>query len=357
MDDLRWILLMIGGVIVAAIFFSGRFEREDWLREREERKIREKAAKSKTGKIKKKPRAQPEMHGEPGRVVTGSHGSANINQDEITGQKSRGPKASEASAKEMKPQATVAEKRVAEKKEPTFVEAQITKKPEKNQSVASGFVPSPNVPADKAATIEALSKAQENGSDAFAMPSIEDEIVEVEIPIGLVDAEAELKSKQENPVDIDSVQGELPLGVEPLVLVVTVVAEEGQQFSGPEIQEALEAEGLEYGDMKIFHYHVDNHKDAVFSVANIMEPGFFEIEKIDTLETMGLSVFCQLPGPLPGNEALDIMLDKGRGIAVRLQGRMCDDKRNMVTAQVTAHYKDRIATFDHELALARKKGQ
>ena len=35
MEDLRWILLLVGGLVVAAVYFSSRFEREDWVRERE----------------------------------------------------------------------------------------------------------------------------------------------------------------------------------------------------------------------------------------------------------------------------------------------------------------------------------
>ena len=36
MDDLRWILLLVGAVVLVAIYFSGRFESEDWARERKQ---------------------------------------------------------------------------------------------------------------------------------------------------------------------------------------------------------------------------------------------------------------------------------------------------------------------------------
>jgi FtsZ-interacting cell division protein ZipA len=49
------------------------------------------------------------------------------------------------------------------------------------------------------------------------------------------------------------------------------------------------------------------------------------------------------------------MLDKARGIAVRLHGQLCDDKRNRFTTQAKTHYQDRISTFVRELAVARKK--
>ena len=36
MDDLRWILAIIGAVVVVATYLSGRFEREEWRRDREQ---------------------------------------------------------------------------------------------------------------------------------------------------------------------------------------------------------------------------------------------------------------------------------------------------------------------------------
>ncbi len=351
MDDLRWILLTVGSVIIAAIYFSSRFESEDWLREREERKIREAAAKGKA-ETKKSPRIQPKINTQSKRsdatrepaFIPESHDSENTNQIEISIEKaeedSQRLKASEASSKTVRPDSPVVEKKVVERKEPEFV-------------------PSPNIPVDDLIADEALpitGRPDDIANDISMTSSIEDEIVTIEMPMDLVEAELKVKQEQYDPMINEPIQGPFPLGIDPLVLIVTVVAEEGQNFTGLEIQEALSQEGLEFGDMKIFHYHVDGHKEAVFSVANVIEPGFIDIKKIAELETPGLSVFCQLPGPLSGNEALDIMLDKGRGIAVRLHGRMCDDKRNMFTAQAATHYKDRIASFNHELALAHKKG-
>ena len=37
MDDLRWVLMVVGALVIAAVYFSSRFEREDWTREREQR--------------------------------------------------------------------------------------------------------------------------------------------------------------------------------------------------------------------------------------------------------------------------------------------------------------------------------
>lgn len=48
-------------------------------------------------------------------------------------------------------------------------------------------------------------------------------------------------------------------------------------------------------------------------------------------------------------------LKKTRGIADKLNGQLCDDKRNQLIEQAIGHYRDRITAFDHEMVLARKK--
>jgi cell division protein ZipA len=215
-------------------------------------------------------------------------------------------------------------------------------------------------PVEKA-TIEESSVEEPSIEEPIAA-GIEDEITNVDIPTDLAVAEAEIHVG-EITEDEAPAQEKMPLDIEPLVLSVIVHAEEDEFFQGPEIREALEAEGLTHGAMSIFHFHdpdkeeISENDDAVFSVANVLEPGFFDLGKLEELQSPGLMLFCQLPGPLPGEAALDLMLDKGRGLAVRLGGHMCDDKRNPFTTQAKNYYRDRISTFARELELARKKAE
>ncbi len=187
---------------------------------------------------------------------------------------------------------------------------------------------------------------------------IEDEIVVVEIPTDLSDLGHERRSQSRSkskPETKKPFQQELVLDVEPLVLVLTVLAKNENPFNGSAIKEVLEAEDVKHGDMEIFHFHIGNEKYAVFSVASVVEPGAFDLETIDKYETPGLSLFCQLPGPEKSTDAFNILLDKARNIAEKLDGQLCDDKRNLLTEQAIGHYHDRITAFDHEMVLASKK--
>jgi len=311
MDDLRWILLLAGAVVLVAVYFSGRFEREDRARERKQ---------SRTGKHDK------------------------------TGTKAGRKKTS------VRPPVVTARGKI--KKEPGI------------GMVEPGPVVEPvlsTMPDDETVTLEPATKADQeipvdNKSETINVEhlDIEDEITGIEIPADLAVAEAEIQIADIEP-DEEPEWSAIPPGIEPLVLSVSVFADEEESFGGTEIKEAMEAEGLKYGTMRIFHFHdpdkkdISENDDAVFSVASVLEPGFFDLEKLDVLQTPGLMLFCQLPGPVSGEDALEMMLDKGRGLAVRLQGHMCDDKRNRFTAQAKNHYQDRIAAFRRELVLARRK--
>lgn len=111
------------------------------------------------------------------------------------------------------------------------------------------------------------------------------------------------------------------------VIVLTVMAREGKRFSGPLLFKVLQEVGLTHGEMGIFHYHLPAKKEPLFSVANILEPGSFELSEIATLETPGLALFMRLPTVVAGELALKTMLQKSRQIAAQLSGSLCDEQR------------------------------
>jgi cell division protein ZipA len=313
MDDLRWILLIVGIVVVAAVYFSSRFEQEDWARERDARK---------------KPRKTPSLKPAKAQSIEPQSTESQVIETQMPAAQSTAPKPTSESAQTIVQQEAVTE--------PPDSAAETT-------AGADTEIAAPE-PVEEHEDID-----WEVAEPERHAPVIEDEIVEVEIPQDLVDLDKTAETSEE------PAQEELPLDMAPLVLVLTVMAKDEPSFEGAAVHEALEAEGLKHGDMKIFHYHLEDKPHAIFSMANVVEPGYFELDELDQLHIPGLTLFCQLPGSLPGGEAFEMMLDKARGIAVRLHGQLCDDKRNVLTAQAITHYHDRIEHFNHELMLARKK--
>lgn len=343
MDDLRWTLLLAGAIAVAAIYFSGRFESEDWTRERKQ--LSKKKAGDKGKKFRRK-KLRPENTKAPASadVVIKKEPLIDLANVESTVQPSIQPSvqpifSDEPSVTELQVESAVTRSESSTKDTPDIDVTEIV----------------PEAIVDEELFVENKAETAEVGHGG-----IEDEIIRIEIPAELEVAEAEIQVSATES-DQAPVKTEASLDVEPLVLSVIVLADDDETFAGLEIKEALEAEGLVHGEMQIFHFCVQNkndvseNADAVFSVANMLEPGFFDLEKLNDVQTSGLILFCQLPGPLSGEVALDMMLDKGRGLAVRLHGQMCDDKRNRFTTQAKNHYLDQVSTLNRELVLAHSK--
>lgn len=131
--------------------------------------------------------------------------------------------------------------------------------------------------------------------------------------------------------------------VEPLVIVMTVMAKPGQLFNGLDILDAALANGFVHGEMNIFHFYPEkNSRRAVCSLANAIEPGYFEIDTIEQLQTPGLTLFMQIPGPLESREAFEQTIKLGRALAEKLQGDLCDETRSVLTMQNIEHLKEKV---------------
>ena len=149
--------------------------------------------------------------------------------------------------------------------------------------------------------------------------------------------------------DPDVLRGRRP-GDKPIERIVSlfVAAREGRSFRGTDLMVATEKVGLEYGDMHIFHRLVDNRPDLgpVFSVANMVKPGRFDLRAIERLETAGLGFFMTLPGPLPALDAWDAMLPAAQRLAELLDGLLLDEERNALGRQRIAHIRDELRGWD-----------
>jgi cell division protein ZipA len=135
---------------------------------------------------------------------------------------------------------------------------------------------------------------------------------------------------------------------EQLHVVMTVMARNGESFSGDALRHAFEHAELHHGDMNIFHRHEeprDRRTPTLFSAANVLAPGHFEPADMDSLSTPGIAIFMRLPGPDSPADAFQQMLDTAKTVAEELQGTLCDETRSTLTAQSVNHLRERIADF------------
>ena len=134
------------------------------------------------------------------------------------------------------------------------------------------------------------------------------------------------------------------------VLVINVDARPGQTFSGAAIKGLLEACGMKHGDMSIFHRHEEGDllSPIQFSVANAVEPGYFDPDTIETTSTPGLSFFMSVPGPKDYLKAFEFMYETAKCLADNLQGELKDENRSVLTSQTVEHCKQRIREFERK---------
>jgi len=136
---------------------------------------------------------------------------------------------------------------------------------------------------------------------------------------------------------------------EQLVIVLNVHSQEGS-FPGVEIKKLLEACGLDHGEMSIFHRHEEDDllSPIQFSVANAVEPGYFDPDTLDEIATPGVSFFMSLPGPKDYMKAFDYMLETAQCFARNLKGDLKDQDRSMMTAQTIEHCRRQIKEFERK---------
>lgn len=163
---------------------------------------------------------------------------------------------------------------------------------------------------------------------------------------------AEETRASEKPVEPEP--GRLPRDVDPEVFMLNVVSRQPGGFSGEDILHILLACDLRFGDMNFFHRHeFEAGRGAIqFSVANMMQPGVFDIDNMSDFNTHGLVFFVTLPGPEDMMKAFDYMLETAQAVARNLGGDVLDETRSVLTKQTLEHSRQQIRDLERRM-LAR----
>ena len=128
------------------------------------------------------------------------------------------------------------------------------------------------------------------------------------------------------------------------VFSVFVTAPTSVPFRGPVLLGALAAAKLEFGDMQIFHRIelLDGQEKILFSLANIREPGTFDLSAMEEFTTEGLALFMQIPCAVEAGRAFDAMIESARILADNLDGHVCDARRSALTQQTIRHMREEV---------------
>ncbi|KMN21451.1 MULTISPECIES: cell division protein ZipA [Pseudomonas] len=170
------------------------------------------------------------------------------------------------------------------------------------------------------------------------------------------DAPVETKPRGRQTPAVAAAESKEPAPATEEVLVISVISRDPAGFKGPALLQNILESGLRFGEMDIFHRHesMAGNGEVLFSMANAVKPGVFDLDDIDLFSTPAVSFFLGLPGPRHPKQAFDVMVAAARKLSQELNGELKDDQRSVLTAQTIEHYRQRIVEFERR-ALTQKR--
>ncbi len=131
------------------------------------------------------------------------------------------------------------------------------------------------------------------------------------------------------------------------IIVIHVRSNAADGFNGSDLLQVLIACDMRYGDRDILHRHeqAGGHGSLQFSLANMIEPGTFNIDDINTFRTPGVTFFMTLPGPKDPLTAFDCMIETANCLVSNLDASLFDEDHRGATQKSIKAYRSRVAQF------------
>jgi len=302
MPELRLALIALGVVLVLAVYLYTRWQStdrssDDSRSERPSRKVPEGELPS----IKVNPRA----------------GNARASDDKA------------AELPRMKAERTVAQRFTSSASSPMPGDGESSDTKEKPEEGHDRFAESPR------------HKASRDEADTKAVDSIDSELTAPHSTANDTAASKQTPSADDAELDYD------PDSQKIVALHVKSMTDRGMDGAG--LRSLLESAGVHHGQYDIFHRSErgqDGRAALMFSVANMVEPGYFDLDTMDQSQYRGVSLFAVLPGPLPGVQTFHEMLALAHRIAEQLAGDVRDEARNPLNRQRATHIEEEIIEFE-----------
>ena len=114
-----------------------------------------------------------------------------------------------------------------------------------------------------------------------------------------------------------------------------------KRIEGQELLEFLMENDMSYGEMEIFH-KLDSQNEILFSLANAIEPGTFDLSDIGESEIPGVTLFMKIDGANQAEVIFEEMLELARKLAEKFSAQIFDGTRSALTQQTIGHIRQNI---------------
>ncbi len=201
---------------------------------------------------------------------------------------------------------------------------------------------------------------QDLQSEADAEPDLEGElskprVVRRESSKGDTKSHTAAQSRDQQVEKPEPASEPTPPAMPDEVLVMNIMAKRGEVFLGDDLLQTWLDNGLRFGDMDLFHRHesATGSGPVLFSLANMVKPGTFDLEAMESFETPGISLFLTLPIKTDSLEAYNLMASTAQAMAKTLGGELKDENRSVMTLQTIEHGRQRVIEYERKRRLAK----
>lgn len=132
------------------------------------------------------------------------------------------------------------------------------------------------------------------------------------------------------------------------IFVFNVVRRENSRLGGHELLQFFLTSGFRFGAMNIFHRHEnsDGTGEVLFSIANMMAPGTFDLDLMEQFNSQGISFFLTAPNPkISIKKSFELMLRAVEQLADEFDCDVLNEHREPLTEKQFIEYRNKLQQY------------